>query len=286
MSVITSKRKSIKHLHQINDIKLIEMIQSTGYICPDSIMLKIDGFPIKVGKDTIGNIFIESSQSGPVYEIGTFTDFTLNKGYSPDSIEMKRAFAYDDILLSFRTRLLEDLIDLIPNDTKVFMEVLYNDLSELKDNKRKFVHTWYDNDKLGYKMTLFPHKIVCASTGKDTNDYILWQRILNFNNDTVKIINPYLQFDYLEVPLLPKYSEEQLRILSSRKHTDKLVKEQLKQELYKYKLELEHILWNTKSIKDKYKIGNSLEGLIFTFNDEQYKITSTEFKRAILGSNV
>jgi hypothetical protein len=280
MTVMTHKRKSIKHLHQMNDLAFIDLLRKhKTHLFPDSIQLKIDGFPIKIGKDIDGNIFLESSKSGPIYEVGSFYSYvSLNTKEQTKEI-IDRAKVYDDLLLYAQA---SNILRNVPNNRKVFIEVLYNDIGIHQDNNITFVHTTYDKTKLGKIATLFPHKIVESDSGLiSMNEQKELSDIIGLSTCDIKIMSPYLPFGPITFDATLDLPNDYESILISRKKDYKEKKMNLKNIILNFKHNLEYTILNSNCIKNKNLIGESLEGLVLTFDEIPYKVTTQKFKELI-----
>lgn len=279
-----TKREGIDHLQKMKDLEFIDFFKKIqkdfgGKLKNIPVQLKVDGLGFRIGKDSNGKTFVESSRSGPVYDEGSFSKFTLAKG-TADQVSIERAGHYDDILKFFKnSKLTNDL----PNDTKVVVEVFYNPLANKEDDWITFVTVKYDKNKLGSLMTLFPHKVLVASTGETHPDEKqILESLYKMTNSEVKILNPYLSTSDIDLSgylkPLDLIDDKVKEILVSRKATDKQEKESIKAVIQKIKDDLAEFIINHPGIKGKDMLGPNIEGLIMNINGKWIKTTTPEFK--------
>ena len=270
------------HLQQMKPLEFLQWARSVksnfhGKLSNVPISLKVDGLGFRYGKDALGKPFVESSRSGPVSKLGSFTEYT--KAKTDDAISLERSKHYDDILELF---LKSNFIKALPNNTKVICEVLYNPMAELTDSGIKFVTINYDKSKLGKIMTVVVFGVVESSSGMPIDDV---ERILNSqlncSNDHVKILRPNLGTLDLDIStslsgldLLDRNTEE---ILQSRKAIDKSLKakviaalDQMKEEIADYIINHRDLNWGI--------LGGEMEGVVVTIADRQVKVTTDKFK--------
>ena len=279
-----TKREGIDHLQKMKDLDFIEFFSKIqkdfgGKLKNIPVQLKVDGLGFRVGKDSNGNTFVESSRSGPVYDEGSFSKFTLSKG-TTDQVSIERAGHYDDILKFFKN---SPITKNLPTDTKVVVEVFYNPLANKEDDWITFVTVKYDKNKLGSLMTLFPHKVLVASTGETHPDEKqILDSLYKMTKKDVMILDPYLSTSDIDISgylkPLDLIDDKVKEILVSRKAVDKAEKEGIKAVIQKVKDELAEFIINHPGIKGKDMLGPNIEGLIMNINGKWIKTTTPEFK--------
>ena len=278
MKVIETRRKGIPHLHQMKDLTFVEFCLSLddGVIKNLKTVMKVDGLSARFGKDINGNIFLESARSGPVFEVGAFSLYTIKKGMNKESIE--RSKHYDDILRYLKT---SDVLNDLPNDTKIVCEMLYKPLAQETPNGFRFVWVEYSKDCVKNPLTILPYYSCRASTGEKIND----AHILVKQNEFLQCKTPHLTMGNIDVkniisPIL-QLNKEDIRVLSSLKHIDKPYKKVLKETIQQVKIKLTDVLLTSKEIKGKYTLGPNIEGIVVWVNNNEYKCITKEFKNGI-----
>ena len=279
-----TKREGIDHLQKMKDIEFIEFFSKIkkdfgGKLKNIPVQLKVDGLGFRVGKDSNGKTFVESSRSGPVYDEGSFSKHTLAKG-TADQVSIDRASHYDDILKFFKN---SPITKNLPNDTKVVVEVFYNPLANKEDDWITFVTVKYDKNKLGSLMTLFPHKVLIASSGEthpDENQIL--DSLYKMTKKDVMILDPYLSTSDIDISgylsPLDSIDDKAKEVLLSRKAADKPEKESIKAVIQRCKDELAEYIISHPAIKGKDMLGPNIEGLIMNINGKWIKTTTPEFK--------
>lgn len=281
--VKASRREGIDHLQKMKDIEFIEFFSKVkkelkGKLKNVPVQLKVDLLGFRFGKDSSGKIFVESSRSGPIYDEGSFSKFTSAKG-TADKIMLDRAAHYDDILKYFKNA---NISKILPNNTKVVVEVGYNPLADESEDWITFVTVRYDKSKLGSLMTLFPHKVLVASSG-DTHpqEKDILDSLYKMSTDKVKILSPSLETGDIDISgfldPLDSIDDRTKEVLLSRKAIDKPEKKAIQELLQKVKNELADYLLNLP-LKGKDMIGSDIEGLIMNIGGKDLKITTPEFK--------
>lgn len=186
-----TKRVNIKHFHSISNKEFDNYLSylqrdHSGFINNShKVVLKIDGLNGKFGKDEHGSIFFESAKSGPVFRVGEFEKYTKMK---PECTEKSifRAKQYDNILSSLKYGKLHHIVSVLPNNTKVDCEILFNSLkTDETDTHIKFVHTFYKKSILGTYITILPYQIFPENES-------LFKKLLSLSNSETRIINPIM----------------------------------------------------------------------------------------------
>ena len=128
--VSTTTRKSMAHLSAMKPEDFIDWLKTVkretkGIISNYKVSSKIDGLGFRFGKDNTGRVFVEGSRTGAVFDSGAFSHFAKTNN-RPDSV-ITRAYHYDDMLELFKRA---DFIKVLPYNTKVVCEILYNPLAD------------------------------------------------------------------------------------------------------------------------------------------------------------
>jgi hypothetical protein len=291
------RRQGIKHIYnrlpdgrvstmEIDDkdfIALVKKIQGDmgGKLKGAKINLKIDGAGIRFGKDESGRPFMMTSKvDRPLYsdDIGSFQDFNKDR----DEELQQRAAKYDralDIIVN------SEFIKVLPNNTIIQAEMLYNEMAEKTSDGLKFVNIPYDPKKLGGTMTLVPFMAKIYSTGethpeeediiKDLNKQstkdikIMSNTLASKDIDVSKIIDPVVNLD----PSL----ESALAIRGKNPE-----KEQATEIISKVKKELSDFIIDNPNISGKDQLGPNMEGLVINLPGlPPVKVTSQAMKAAM-----
>ena len=261
-------RKSIIHFEKMKPLEFLNLAREINaqnkQLREVKTSLKVDGASARFGKDHKGKFFFETGSSGLIQTSNAFSTYTMDRGGTFDAIE--RAYHYDemyDILLA--SKLWHDL----PVGTKIVIEVMFNPMAEVIDDKLKFVSIKYDRSKLGDTMTIIPLSV------EGTYDL---NKLYEMSNDDIRIISPDLGRININIDIdLSVVNEMDENILVSRKHSDR-----------EKKLEYISILQDLKDavarqilempITGKDKLGPEIEGLVLELNGNTYKITTPSFK--------
>lgn len=289
--VAVSRRQGITHLQEMKPEEFVFWLrkvktEASGILKDVKCVMKIDGLGFRFGKSTSGQVFIEGSRTGPIFDDGAFSAYARGK---TDNVEViSRAVHYDDLLKIFRK---SSFVDALPPNTKVVAELFYNPMAEETDTGIKFVTVSYDKKKLGALMTIMPYTVLEAASGQDhpNKDSIL-KALYKESNDSVKIIDPNLKFGKIDITafatLASSFDDKALEILKSRKAIDRSDKQNLLNILQKIKDDLSDYLLQHPDIEGKFKLGPEIEGIVLHLPDSTgstrpYKITTPNFKTAI-----
>lgn len=280
--VAQTKRQNMVHLQQMKPLEFLKWAKSVksnfhGKLSNVPISLKVDGLGFRYGKSMDGTPFVESSRSGPISKLGSFSEYTRSKTSDPVSIQ--RSAHYDDILELF---LKSNFIRSLPRNSKVICEVLYNPMAELVDTGLKFVSITYDKKYLGKTMTIVIFDVVSADTGLSSPDAKrIIQDQLHYSNDNVKIVTPELNpisldisANLMGIDLLDGKAEY---VLQSRKQIDKELKNRIIQSLDVMKSDIADYILTHKDLDWKI-LGDEMEGVVLDLNGQKVKITTDKFK--------
>jgi hypothetical protein len=289
MSVKQTKRQNIPHLqnmHPIVFLRWMRSLKTQGY-CISNVktVMKVDGLGARFGKDSQGQVFIEGSNTMPIFDSGEFVKFTLSKTTNPKSIE--RAMHYEDMFNLIRT---SDFINNIPNNTKIVCEIFYNPMAEVCEDGIIFVNVKYDKSKLGSVMTILPYTVLNAETGLEYhNQFSVLKELYNESSNIIKFINPNLKCNTIDMkPFVDRVlslPDDVELVITSRKKEHLLLKLQLMNTIQIIKNELCDYLLDHCAIEGKYKLGPEIEGIVMHLPDDTdifpYKITTPKFKQTI-----
>ena len=282
MNVSSTKRQNMTHLEAMKDMDFITLCQSleNGILNGLKTVMKVDGLAARFGKDKKGNIFFESARSGPVFEPGTFSIYTMEKGGSNESIERSRH--YDDLLLFFKTSgVLKDL----PNNTKIVCEVLYTPMAQEEEDGFRFVSVKYSKKAITKKLTILPYYASDATTGERFDDEkSKGVFVMITENTNMAVISPMLSMGTIDVssaiaPAL-SVSATEITALGSLKHVDKPLKAEVKARLSNAKAAMASTILQSNEIHGKYALGDEIEGVVVWINNQEYKCTTPEFKNS------
>ena len=262
-------RASIIHFERIKPVEFLrlarEIIAKDHHLREVKTSLKVDGASARFGKDIRGKFFFETGRSGIIQEPKAFSTYTMNKGGSFEMIE--RSLRYDEMYdLLEASNIWRDL----PNGVKIVIEVLFNEMAEVIDDKLKFVSIQYDRKKLGNLMTIVPISVI--------GEYNL-DKLYEKSNDEIRIISPELGRINIKLDIdLSVVNEIDENVLTSLKHKDREKKleyitilQELKDAIAKHILSL--------PITGKDKLGEEVEGLVIELGGNTYKITTPDYKQ-------
>lgn len=288
--VAASPRQGIEHLSKMNDIQFIEFAKSIqkdlkGKIDTIPVTLKVDGLGARFGKDVNGTPFFESSSSGPIFKPGSFSAFAQGAGH--DGERLARAQHYDEL---FDLITGSEFIKKLPNDTKVFCEIMYNPMAEQTERGLKFVTVSYDKKLLGNKVSIVPHYVQKASdNSQHPQSEKIKEWLLTQSTPDIKFIDDRLNYEEaLDVsgtidPVL-SLNDQSIAVLQSRKAADKEEKAKIKAAIQAVKTALADQILNNPKLVDKYKLGQDIEGIILHRPDApRLKITTGDFQQSKQG---
>lgn len=268
-----TKRKDMKHFHDMNDACFIELLnQSKGTIGNLKTVMKVDGISARFGKDKNGNIFFEGARTGPIFEKNSFSNYAKARGF-----DIERATHYDDLLNIFQET---NLLDQMPNDTKIICEILYTPLANKIDNESiTFISIPYQKSLIGEVLTILPFYATVASSGQEIDNFD-FNFLYKQNNSKIKTIDPNLNMGVIDIhKFCDKLNEvENKEVLFSKKRNDREIKELTKTEIKKIKTDLGYYILSSDSIVGKERIGEVIEGIVVWVNNKEYKITTQQFK--------
>lgn len=288
MCVKYTLREGINHFSDMKNSEFISFLleigdKNNGILKDIRCVSKLDGLGARFGKDTNHRIFIESSRSGPIFNVGDFFLYTIKR---TDSIKViNRSTHYDDMLELIQQ---QEFMNNIPADCKIVCEFFYTPMAEINNNGYKFVNITYDKDKIGEILTISPYNVLIASTGEQhpNKDYIL-KCLYEKSNKDIMITSPELYLTEINISSFINQLKRLLygkeTILNSRKHKDKNDKIRLLESIQHIKIELSEYILNHPNIDGKFKFGDSIEGIVLyipnlTNKIIPYKIVTKEFK--------
>lgn len=293
------RRVGIKHISnpgsstEMKDLEFIELVReiaaNDGKLDGMPINLKVDGAGIRFGKDQSGKpFFLTSRITTPLYaeNVGDFTKYGVSKGQSPEQLERTKQYDYalDAIVNS-------DFIDVLPADTIVQAEMLFNGMAEKTPEGLKFVNISYDPKKLGQAMTLVPFSVKTFSTGQPSPEETeIKKELVAQSNSKVKIINNQLSQQGIDVskiiaPVL-SMGPNLLSTLQARTK-DTPEKQQAKSILAKARQDLSDFIIQNPNIKGKDQLGSNIEGLVINMPSGRLaKVTSSIMKEKMAAKKV
>lgn len=275
------KRKGIPHIYnpgssvEMKDAEFIRMCQEIanmgGKLDDADISLKVDGGPIRFGKDPQGKAFFMTGKDAKPMYINNYGDYTRNIGP-----ELKK---YDEVL---KIVLSSDFIKKIPKDTIVEAEMMYTPAGKTDAKGIRFVRIAYDPKKLGSVLTIVPHSVKTYSTGEESpySDKIK-QMLMSYSNKEIKMVNNQLSQTNLDVSKIvnpiAKNADKLLAAIKSRGDSEQKTK--AKELLAEARKKLSDTIIASPNIKGKDQLGNMIEGLVIKLpSGLAAKVTSSEMK--------
>jgi hypothetical protein len=271
-------------------VEFVEWMQTVkndmgGVLKNIKAVMKIDGLGARFGKDGNGRPFFEGSRTGPIFDSGSFSRYATSKDAPVEVVA--RAKHYDNMLEIFRKG---GFMKSLPNNTKIVAEIFYNPMATEDETGITFVTVKYDKKKLGDLMTIMPYNVIDATTGVPHPDEVaILKSLYKQSNSKIKIIDPNLRFTTIDVSAIASaasvFSQDSLKLMTSRKKADKETKMNLLKIIQKLKDDLSDYLIKHPGIEDKWKLGDEIEGVVLhlpTTSDgtKPFKITTPEFQKA------
>jgi hypothetical protein len=290
IEVTATKRVGIQHLNKIPPMEFLELLNYfkndlKGIIKKEHITAseKIDGFGLRMGHDAEGKFFIESSHSGPVYDVGAFSKYTKLKKGNVDDVSK----AYDIILKAFKknkqlNKILEQYND---GGIKVIGEMMYTPLGIVNKDKIRFIAIDYDKSKLGEVGTFVLFKVVDKDGNQLPDSAKIIKEIQGVSSKEykftglpsidIKNVNIKYEIDNF-MKVFSKFKNVET-ILKSRKPADREAKNTIKQLVEKLQNEIGAKI--IKGIKGG-AFGPEIEGIVAELaNGKSFKIISKTFTK-------
>jgi hypothetical protein len=281
--LVKTKRKSITHLQDMKPIQALEFLHSIaselkGKLKNIPIQIKADGLGARVGKDSKGKYFFETSNSGPIQKSKAFSTFTKEKG--GDEVSMTRSLHYDDMYDEIEK---SGIWKMLPTNSKLVVEIMYNPMAIEQDDKLKFVSVKYDKSKLGTLMTIVPIAVLDASTSEHLEDeQSIIKEFIKQSTPEIKIVSADLGKMTIDVSAeLDSYSligPDAEYVLKSLKKVDKEKKAEYKQIISQLLNNLATSIL-AHPIKGKDILGDEIEGYVLDINGKLFKVTTPKFKQ-------
>jgi hypothetical protein len=286
------KRQGIKHIYnpgstvEMKDVDFLAFIDAIakngGTLDNIPITLKVDGAGIRFGRDQSDKPFFMTSRvTNPIYadNVGMFEKYARDNNGNEEQIA--RAEKYDQALSLIVN---SDFIKVLPKDTIVQAEMMYNPMAEKTSAGLKFVNIPYDPKLLGKQMTLVPIVASTYSTGEALPNTIL-QKVISKSTPQIKILGTELQHSDIDVKNIvepiAKMDDTLRAALASRKKNDP-AKAKAKEILTTARKAISDAIINSPNIKGKDKLGKTIEGLVIAMpNGQLAKVTSSEMKGAM-----
>ena len=256
---------------------------------------KVDGFGIRFGC-TDGDIFIESSYSGLIFDQGHFTEYAREKNYKGEGLKIFQGF--DKMLKIFQED--KDISSILRKHqpVKLIGECQYTPAGRRMGNKISFVATEYDIKKLGNLATIVLFYSVTPNKFQS-----VMKELKSLNRSDIKFDDPIINYKFTIniLPSLNKFSKEleEFENTLQKKYPDleydDILHLPLKRkagvpkefyiELKSAKTELINFLMNWgKKIEEEIskpirgKFGDVAEGVVIKFNNGMtIKITTDAF---------
>lgn len=286
------KRKGIKHIYnpgsstEVSDRDFVQIMSTLkdkleGKLDDITINLKVDGAGIRFGRDKSGRpFFLTSKVTTPLYidDIGHFENYVSSKEGTAE--QLTRAKQYDEAMSII---LKSSFVKVLPEDTIVQAEMLFNPMAEETETGLKFVNISYDKSLLGSIMTIVPFMIKVFSTGEDHPDEEkIKEALLSKSSNKVKIISNRLKHSGLDItavidPVVNMTPE--LAATLAPRTKDSEGKRQAQEIVRKAKEALASYISDHPGIIGKDILGKELEGLILNLPNATLKVTSPAMKK-------
>lgn len=283
-TVAAKKRVGIDHLSKMKPLEFIALLKHFrddlgGLITSEKIRVteKVDGAGLRFGVDPSGRFFLESSHSGPQFEPGAFSAYTLNKFGASNAI----SDSYDDVFEQLRSRKnLQDVLKSVDGGVRVVCEMLYNPSATAVEGGLRFVTTTYDPSKLGRVATLVVFS--AESLNGESNDSLL-DEVVDCSDRDIKIARPELKFNDVDVTVeiddffttISSFDKVE-EVLTSRKAVDRPMKLALVEIFEKFQKEISEKI--ASGIANG-SFGPELEGAVFDTGSKSFKIVTDRFKK-------
>jgi len=293
------KRQGIQHIYnpgstvEMKNLDFIDMCKEIadngGTLDGMAINLKADGAGIRFGKDEAGRpFFMTSKVTEPKYvdNIGDFERFGKESGQPPDRLEFTKKY---DAAMSLILH--SNFIKVLPPDTIVQAEMMYNDMAQQTPQGLKFVNIPYDPKKLGKSMTLVPFIFKKYSTGENLPDADKIKKMLLSKSDAnIKMVNNQLEQKGVNVSKIiapvVNMKPDLVASLTARTRTNPL-KDQAIEILTKARKELSDTIISSPNIVGKDQLGSHIEGLVFNLPSGRLaKVTSQLMKDTMASKKV
>lgn len=273
----TSTIKSIKKIKNNSKRYDIE-VENVNNFYANEILIHNCRF----GLSAEGDFFIESSNSGPQFKAGAFSEYTKNKKGEVDQISIAYDAVYDSLA---KNKKLQAILKKNNTDSgiKIVAECLYSPIGKKDNGKIKFVAINYDEAKLGKIATFVlikaidgngdPIKNILPAIKKlSTPDYL-------FSDIKVKTEGVDLNIDINNIlKFIEKYPDWE-KIVLSRKHADRAMKAMIKDALVDYQNKMGKKIIGM--IKDaKFSSGDEFEGIVVQLaNGKSFKVIKDTFTK-------
>jgi hypothetical protein len=285
-SIAASKRIGIDHLNQLKPLDFINLIKfindELGGRISDknaSMSVKVDGFSLRFGLDSQNEFFIESSNSGPQFTGGAFSQYTIDRHGENNPISI----AYDTIFKDLKSN--KKLMKILKDNNqgkgiKIVCECLYTPIGKVTGDKIRFVAIDYDKNKLGAEATFVLFKVQDGE-GHNLDNSILAQ-IKKLSNDKFLFTDANTSIDEVDFSIeikdvlkfAAKYPDLEM-IVKSRKQKDKYTKNLIKDTLKEYQDKMGKRL--LKAVRDG-KFGKEFEGIVIQLlSGKTFKVVSNDF---------
>lgn len=290
--VKATRRVGIEHLELLKPVDFINLMKILendfkGILSKSNITIreKIDGCGLRFGVDENGKFFIESSHSGPIFNVGEFTEYSIQKKGVVDSFSQ----GYDTVLkiLQNFTPLVELLREYLTYGGKVICEMLFNPFGKIEGKGITFISTKYDRTKLANIASFILFDIIDNNGNSINKKEELIEKIKKLSNPNYLFSDNIIDFKNFDFTidinnfnrLLKKFKDIE-RILTSRKKVDKDLKTIIKTSISEFQKELaDKIIKTIGSSKFGLK-QDDFEGIVLnTINGRIIKITSPKFKK-------
>lgn len=251
---------------------------------------KVDGSALRFGLNYHGHVFVESSTSPPMFCVGDFVARDKSKGYDGS---VGRNFDFILQCIQNDKKLLGVLRKFSNDGIKIIGEVLFMPMAKaIGDNLAQFIRIPYYKLNLGHLWTFVPIKVLDGRGNRYAGEQCVIQALLDISTAERMYVSPEAKLTHEVIDLTAEIKNINtdlyelndvrdlglIKILSSRKHADRVAKAALTSEVHKHQ---EAVRDKILSYVDQGLFGPFIEGLVIEFpNRTLLKVITPEFKNA------
>lgn len=272
-NIVISKRKDIPHLVDMNDYEFLYWLVNENVQWEPRVHQKLDGFMIKIGRDSQGEFFFTTARSEVIRDPAAVLWHTISR--EPTGAQLDRGMKISEMF-----RLIEGTVD-IPHNTYFECEAFYKPLAHHDGNDITFVTLPYRSKSFEKDLTLFVHSVKQSNTGEEVQDTITSSEI-DIRASRLKLRRPIDLTDFKKY--VEAMSDQEILSLRSLKHKDREMKLRIKQETSTLKRALREMLLESKDI-EQLNVAKHHEGMVFHIGEKQFKTVTDyywEYRNATL----
>lgn len=251
---------------------------------------KVDGSALRFGLNHRGDVFVESSTSPSMFEVGDFVARDKAKGYDGS---IGRNFDFILQCIQNDKKLLGALRTFSNHGIKIIGEVLFMPMAKaVGDNLVQFIRIPYRKSNLGRVWTFVPIKVLDENGNRHPDEQCVIQALLDISSPDRMYVSPKAKLTHGVIDLTNEIKNINvnlyelndvpglglIRTLNSRKKADKIAKVALKSAVYHHQ---EAVRDKILSYVGRGLFGPYIEGLVIEFPDgSMLKVITPEFKNA------